>query len=280
VSERGSASGENLDERVRVLNFVGVLLGVGIDTSHAGTLGSAGGTTLGGVDIVVETVEGTADDVGGDALGYKLQVVQFVDLTGTHGVVTEDAQSPGKRTGSLHKLFVQTLLAQLVELLVGEDLAGDFLCDLSEGFLVLNNLLADRHIGLRGARVGSNLIFVVLDDSVVGNDGQFTVLRSRATEEERAHDEHVPLDASVSLDDSCVEEGNEEESGQESDSSASAHGNTSDKGARLLVEAEVRRALVDDGKSADRACDQEPEWCSPDRPRDGILAQVNDELDQ
>jgi hypothetical protein len=75
VGERGGASGENLDERVGVLDFVRVLLGVGVDAGHAGTLGSAGGTTLGGVDIVVETVEGAADNVGWNALGDYAHVV-------------------------------------------------------------------------------------------------------------------------------------------------------------------------------------------------------------
>ena len=126
VGERGGASGENLDERVGVLDFVGVLLGVSIDAGHAGALGSAGGATLGGVDVVVQTVEGAADDVGGNSFRDDLDVVQLVDLAGTEGVVAEGAQSPGQRTGALHELLVQALLAQFVELLVGEDLAVDF----------------------------------------------------------------------------------------------------------------------------------------------------------
>ena len=93
VGERGGASCKNLDERVGVLDFVGVLLGVSIDTGHAGALGSAGGTTLGGVDIVVKTVKGAADDVGGDSLGYDLHVVELVNLAGAHLVVAEGAQS-------------------------------------------------------------------------------------------------------------------------------------------------------------------------------------------
>ena len=149
-----------------------------------------------------------------------------------------------------------------------------------EGLFVLDDLLADGNVGFRGAGVGGDFILVVLDDGVVGNDGPLVVLRSRAAEQKRAHDKHVPLDAGILLDDSRVEERNEEDSSQESDGSAGAHGDTSDKRARLLVEAEVGRAFVDDGESANGACNQEPEWCGPDSPRNGVLAHVNNHFDK
>jgi hypothetical protein len=75
VGERGGASGEDLDERVGVFDFVGVLLGVGVDAGHAGALGSAGGAALGGMDVVVQAVQGAADDVGGDSFCYNFHVV-------------------------------------------------------------------------------------------------------------------------------------------------------------------------------------------------------------
>jgi hypothetical protein len=84
-----------------VLDFVGVLFGVSIDARHASTLRSAGSTTLCGVDIVMKTVQGTADNVCRNALCDDLDVVELVDLTGTERVVAEGAQSPGQRTFAL-----------------------------------------------------------------------------------------------------------------------------------------------------------------------------------
>lgn len=47
VGERGGTSGDDLDEGVGVLDFVGVLLGVGIDTLHSLTVRGTGDTGLG-----------------------------------------------------------------------------------------------------------------------------------------------------------------------------------------------------------------------------------------
>lgn len=96
VSEGCSASSEDLDERIGVLNFVGVLLSVCIDARHAFALGSTSNTTLSGVDVVVHTVQGTTDDVCRDALEEDLHVCNFINLTGSHGVVAASPQSPAE----------------------------------------------------------------------------------------------------------------------------------------------------------------------------------------
>jgi hypothetical protein len=62
VSEGGSAGSQDLDERVGVLDLVGVLLGGIVNTLHALTLGGTGNTALSSVDIVVSTVGETDDD--------------------------------------------------------------------------------------------------------------------------------------------------------------------------------------------------------------------------
>lgn len=124
------------------------------------------------------------------------------------------------------------------------------------------------------------MLLLVLDNSVVGNNGPLTVCRDRAAEEERAHEEHVPLDAGIPLDDSCVDERHEEESGQKTDTSAGAHGDSCNVPTGLLVEAEVGRSLVDDGERADSAGNEEEERRSPDSPGNRVLAKVDDKLDQ
>lgn len=238
MGERGSASGQDLHEGVGVLDLVRVLLGVRVDALHAGALGSARGASLGGVDVVVQSVEGSADDVGGDTLEDDLHVVEFVDLAGAEGVVAEGAQGPGERALALHELLVQALLGELVELLVRQGLAGDLALDLVEGLLVLDHLLADGDVGL-GARVLNEGLVIVLDHGVVGDDSLLIVLRGGAAEEQGALDEHPPLDGSITLDDAGVNERYEEQSGQKADASTSTHGDGGDVPGGLLAKTKV-----------------------------------------
>lgn len=200
-----------------MLDLVRVLLSVRIDALHASTFGCTGGTRLSSVDVVVETVEGAADNVGRDALGDDLHVVELVDLSGTKRVVAKGAQSPCKRSLALHKLLVKSLLGELVQFLVGKLLATDLSGDLLEGLLVLNNLLANRRVGLGRRGVGDVLVLVVLNDCIVGDNRALVVLRVWAAEQKRTLNEHVPLNASVPLDDPGVHKWNEEERGQEGD---------------------------------------------------------------
>jgi hypothetical protein len=104
VGEGCGTGGENLDEGVGVLDIVGVLGGVVVDALHAVTLRGAFDTRLGGVDVVVETVEGTDDNHGRNTLGDDDHVVQLVGSAGAGWVVTEGAHSPAQRTALLEKL--------------------------------------------------------------------------------------------------------------------------------------------------------------------------------
>ena len=66
MGKRSSASGENLNKRVGMLDLVGILLGVGIHAGHALAVRGASDAGLRGVDVVVHAVEGAADNHGGD----------------------------------------------------------------------------------------------------------------------------------------------------------------------------------------------------------------------
>lgn len=61
------------------------------------------------MDVIVKTVEETDADHGGDAEEESLHVVEFVDLTLAHGVVTESAHTPAKRTLELIETGVELL---------------------------------------------------------------------------------------------------------------------------------------------------------------------------
>lgn len=119
VGERGSAGSEDLDERVGVLDLVGVLGGVGVDTSHAVTLGGSLKTRLSGVDVVVSTVESTSNNLGGETLGGDLHVVELVDTARTHWGVAESAHGPTHGAGAKAELSVETGVGFGTELLVG-----------------------------------------------------------------------------------------------------------------------------------------------------------------
>jgi hypothetical protein len=183
VSEGSSASSDNLNERVGVLDLVGVLLGVGIDTLHALTLGSTLVTTLGSVDIVVETVQKTDSDDGREALGHALHVAEFVDLTGTHGVVAEKAHSPTNRSTAFKEFGVVTVLGLGHDFTVGELIGlepvnGLLLCRAWDGGNAgLGLLLIDRQVRLM-------VLGFILNHSVVRDLGNLRIGRNGAIERE------------------------------------------------------------------------------------------------
>nr|POF07165.1 hypothetical protein CFP56_31789 [Quercus suber] len=278
VSERGSASGQDLDERVGVLDLVGVLLCVGIHPFHALTLGRAGDARLSGVDVVVDTVQGADDDHGGNTLEHDEQVVLLVNLTGTHGVLVKRAHGPAKGATLLAHVGVESVLSFLHELLVVTLLTLDF----HNGEVLLVDLV-DSHVingSLGRGAVPVQLHVLLLHDSIVGNVGSFRVQRSGTAEEQRALHEVPPLESVVLLDDFGVDKRNEEEGGQNTDSGAGAESDGEDVVSGLLVEAKVGRTLVDDRQGADGAGDEEPERRGVDGPLDRVLADVNDELDE
>lgn len=286
MGERGSAGSDDLDERVGVLDLVGVLLGGAVNTLHALTLGSTSNTSLGSVDVVVETVESTDSDHGGNALEHNLHVVELVNLAGAHRVVAEEAHGPAERTTLLEELCVQLGLAFSLELLIGRSLTnlggGQRLLVGNGGLLALLERLVARVGGLGRLVVAGKLIvlLVLLDDGVVGNLGLLSVGGSGALEQKGALNEVVPLDGVVLLDNLGVDEGDEEESGHDSETTASSHGDGGNVPRGLLVQAQVGRSLVDDGKRADGTGDEKEEGRGVDSPRDRVLADVNNELNE
>ena len=79
VSERSSASCDNLHERVEVFNFIWVFLGLVVDFVHAATFRCTEDSDLCAVNIVVETIEEGDDDVGWETDAEGSEVVNFVD---------------------------------------------------------------------------------------------------------------------------------------------------------------------------------------------------------
>ena len=108
VGERGSAGSDDLDKAVEMLDFIGVLCGVGVDTVHATSLRSSENTDLGLVDVVVYTVEHSDDSHGWEADTHGLEVVEFVDGAGAHGVLVESAHGPAEGTLLLAEIGVVT----------------------------------------------------------------------------------------------------------------------------------------------------------------------------
>lgn len=224
MGKRSSASRQNLHERIRVLDLVGVLLRMGVDTMHPFSLGRTVDTGLRSVDIVVHTVQQADGDHGGDALKEDLHVLQLVDLTGAHRVVAEGTHRPSKGSSLLEESRVQAGIGYLHEFLVGEllGLFGD------EALLIRGDGRRgngfDNGVGVLAVELGNGLlrgsrrcllsvllILLVLDDGVVGDLGTVGELRSGTLEEQRAEDKHPPLDAVVALDDAGVHKGYEED---------------------------------------------------------------------
>ncbi len=90
----------------------------------------------------------------------------------------------------------------------------------------------------------------------------------------------VPADGRVTLDDEGVDVGNEEESGNGADATAGTQGDGDNVVRRLLVQAQVGAALVDDGQGADGTGDKEEEGRGIDGPGRRVLAHVDHHLDE
>lgn len=286
MSERGSAGSDNLDEGVEMLDLVGVLLGVAVHALHAATLRSSGNTDLGSVDVVVGTIESGDDNHGGDALEEGDQVVSLVDGTGAHGVLVEEAHGPAEKTALLAELGVVTLFSLLDELLVF-DLGGGrgealFVVggrvDGLDTILEAGGLAIDTDGLLLGG--GFIVVGVLLHNGVVGNVGLLGVGGSLTLEQKRAADDIPPLEGVVLLDDLGVDVGDEEDGGQEEETEANAERHGNDVPGGLLGETKLGGALVHDGERADGAGNQEEEGRGPHSPGNGVLAHVDDDLDQ
>jgi hypothetical protein len=74
--------------------------------------------------------------------------------------------------------------------------------------------------------------------------------------------------------------GTKKKSRQDSDTTTTAHGHRNNIPSGFLIELEVRRALIDDGQGANGGRDEEPERRAIDCPRDRILANMHNNLDE
>lgn len=86
----------------------------------------------------------------------------------------------------------------------------------------------------------------MVDDGIVGDLGKLGISRGGALEQEGSEEDVVELQGVVLLDDLSVNIGNEEKSSQEEQTEASTEGDTGNVPARLVVEAELGRSLIDD----------------------------------
>jgi hypothetical protein len=259
VSEGRGAGGDNLHERVQVLDLVGVLGRVGVGALHPLALRRTLNTNLRCVDIVVSTVQKSDDDDSRDALDKVDQVANLVNGAGTHRVGMQVAHRPAQRVllgAELGVVLLESLAHEdgvvfLVDLaLDGGLLAGSFGVDIVD-------ILADT-LGSRRRRL-LDLRLVVLDDGKVGHLRLRRALGSRATPQKGSLDDLPPLEGMVLLDNLGVNEGQEEDGAEDAQAHTDADGHRRDVPSRLGAESQTRRALVDDGKRADGSGDEEEE---------------------
>ena len=283
MRKRGSAGSENLHERVDVFDFVGILGSIGVDTLHASTLRRTVNTRLSSVDIVVQTIHETNDDHGGKTDEKGLDVLAFIDLTSTHGVVVQSTHSPTNWSTLLPELCMEPGLALGDKLLVSELL--DFLA--SGSFLLVNGsnlistaLLQIIRVAERFGPHATRRKVVFLNNSVVGDDGLRSFRSSRAAPQKRTHESVVPSDVGIPFDDLGVDVRNEKDGCKQRDTRTSAHGDGGDIPRRFLVETKLRRPFVYNGKRANGASYQKEEWGSEDGPLDGVPAHVDNDFDE
>ena len=272
VSERSSAGSENLNKRVRVLNLVRILLSVAVDALHTPALRSSVNTSLSSVDVVVDTVKAANNEHGGNALESNEHVLPLIDLAGLDLVLVEVAHGPAQRTALVAELGVEAFLALSDELLVAE------LAVFGDDGTLLGIMAVNAVVGVgQGLRLH---LIVMLDDGVIGDKSSLSTRCGGAAEEERTQEDVVPADRVIALDNLGVEVGDKEEEGEDGKTNTARDGDSSDIPRRLLVETEVGRSLVDDRERANSAGNQKEERSSPDSPWDGVLAEMDCELDQ
>lgn len=220
VGERGGAGSDDLDERVQVLDLVGVLGGVGVDAFHTATLGSAHDSDLSLVNIVVKTVQKGDDRVGREAPDDGLDIVLLIDGTGTKRVLVESTHGPAERTTGLAERGVVTLSSISEHLLITD--VRDLILDLGGfcrengilGRLLLAGLTVDGLLlGGAGSAAPADTAFfvlVMLNNSVVGDSGELSIGRSFTRPEERPINDLPDSESVVLSNDLGVDEGDEE----------------------------------------------------------------------
>lgn len=261
VGKRGGTGGDDLDKRVGMFDLVGILVGIAVNLLHSSTFRGTGDTRLSGVDIIVDTVHETDDDLSRDSLDDGLDIVQLVNGTGTSSVGVKVSHGPTEWTLVLSHLGVESLLCGGKLLLVGElELVQGGLLWGSCLFLASDRRLVFNVASLREDRLVDGLVNVgiVLHDGIVGDHGEvFTVGRGGSLEEEGSHERVVPLDGRVSLDDLGVNVGDEKEGRQDKHAESDTEDDRGNVPSGFLVETELGRSLVDDRQSADGRGDEE-----------------------
>lgn len=101
VGEGGGAGREHLDERVQVLDLVGVLGRVRVDALHAPAVGRAVDAVLRRVDVVVEPVQERRRGQGRGAREQRPHVLGLVQLARAHRVVAQRPHRPADGAPSL-----------------------------------------------------------------------------------------------------------------------------------------------------------------------------------
>jgi hypothetical protein len=136
MSERSSASSNDLNKRIEVLNLIGVARSMSINTGHALSFRGTEHTKLSLVDIVVETVHKTDNDASGDTLQDSLDVVDLVDGASTELVFVESAHGPADGTAFLTEVGVVLVAGFLEHTSVGQSgvFVGDAVSALGHDF--------------------------------------------------------------------------------------------------------------------------------------------------
>lgn len=285
VGERSGTGSDDLDERVRVFDLVGVFFSVRVDLLHSSTFRSTGDTSLRGVNVVVNTVHEPDDDLGGDSLEDGFNVVELVDGTRTSSVGVQVSHGPSEGTLVSSHLDVETFLRSGELFLVREFELVQRCLRLRGSSLFLR---ADRSLVFDVAMLGQMLLVsllvvfgIVLDDGVVRHGSEVgTVDGCGSSEEERTLEGVVPLDRRVSLDDLGVDVRDKEQRGEDGHAETDTENDGSDVPSGLLVQSEFGRTLVHDGKGAHSRSDEEEKGRSVNRPRDGVSSDVDDQLDE
>lgn len=277
MSKGRSAGSDNLDERVGVFDFVGVLFGERVDSSHSVTFRGSGDTRLGRVDIVVKTVEQSDDNLSRQTDEEEvLHVLDLVNLSGAHWVVAKSAHSPAKRATLLLELCMQPAVALLLELAVGELRLLHIGAGQWGRVKVLFGHFGDGNIGTRRVWVdlalvvistvgvgrrcnGLGCVLFCLNNAVVWDGGLGSIGWGRAREEERTEEDVVGLKCVVLLDDLGMHVGHKEEGRERRKTSTGTKADCGNIRRWTLIEAEGWRSLVNNGQSTDGSRDEEEE---------------------
>lgn len=273
VSEGRSACGDDLYERVCVLNLVGILLRVRVSALHTASLWRALDTSLGSMNVVVDAIEKADDDHCGQSFEEEdAHILELVNLTLTDRVVVESAHCPPERTLLLPQAGMETFSTFGDELLVGllghqiSVNAGALLLGYCMNVLIrivitgLLNLVVGLGLDVASSLSGRLRVGFVLNNSIIGHLRLLRSLGDLTFPEERSLDDFVPPDPSVAVDHLHVQERNKEETAEHEQATSDTKRDGGNVPCRLVGESEVGGALVHNGQGTDGSGDEEEEW--------------------